>query len=165
MGFLPLRTAPHNSMAGREGLPGDGPTHKSPRLAASPLTPVVTPAQSRTARALLGWSQEELARNAGVSRYSVAQFELELRQGSQKLRDKMQIALEDAGVEFTCGKRPGVRLRWRRSSSRSGVRGRWAGTPTQGFPFSRSNNAAKIARTLLSEAGGLWGPTNVQSQG
>src|SRR5262245_24137522 len=47
----------------------------------------MTPAQSRAARALVGWSQEELARNAGITRSSVAHFELELRQGSQRLRD------------------------------------------------------------------------------
>jgi DNA-binding XRE family transcriptional regulator len=110
MGFLALRSAPHNNMAGgRGGFPGDGPTHKSPRLAASALTPSMTPAQCRAARALLGWSQDELARNAGISRSSVAQFELELRQGQN--RDQLQIALEDAGIEFTNGQRPGVKMR------------------------------------------------------
>ena len=51
----------------------------------------------------MGWSQRELAQNAGINRSSVAQFELELRQGSRNVLEKMQIALEDAGVEFTNG--------------------------------------------------------------
>ena len=58
---------------------------------------------------MLGWSQAELASNAGVGRSSVAHFELGRRQGS-KIREKIQLALEDA-VEFTNGDRPGIRLR------------------------------------------------------
>jgi transcriptional regulator with XRE-family HTH domain len=76
----------------------------------------MTPVQCRKARSLLGWSQQELARNAGVGRSSIAQFELELRQGPQKLREKMRVALEDAGVEFTNGEPLGVRLRLARPS-------------------------------------------------
>ena len=71
----------------------------------------MTPAQCRAARALLGWSQDELGRNTGISRSSVAQFELELRRGSRWMRDKIKLALEDAGIEFTNGERPGVRMR------------------------------------------------------
>ena len=59
----------------------------------------------------MGWSQRELAQNAGINRSSVAQFELELRQGSRNVVEKMQIALEEAGVEFTDGEPLGVRLR------------------------------------------------------
>jgi transcriptional regulator with XRE-family HTH domain len=71
----------------------------------------MTPAQCKAARALLGWSQTELAQNAGVGRSTVTEFELGSRQVSEHVLAKLQLALEDAGVEFTSGMRRGVRLR------------------------------------------------------
>jgi transcriptional regulator with XRE-family HTH domain len=70
----------------------------------------MTPAQCRAASELLGWSQRDLAGNAGVSHSSVVNIE-ERRTVSETTRQKMQLAFEDAGVEFTNSKRPGVRLR------------------------------------------------------
>jgi transcriptional regulator with XRE-family HTH domain len=70
----------------------------------------MTPAQSKAARALLGWSQTELARRAGVSRSTVTDFELESRQVAPESLAKIKAALEKAGVQFINGKRPGVRL-------------------------------------------------------
>jgi transcriptional regulator with XRE-family HTH domain len=71
----------------------------------------MTPGQCKAARTLLGWSQTELAQNAGVGRSIVSDFELGTRQLSEHALGKMQLALEDAGIQFTNGKRPGVKMR------------------------------------------------------
>ena len=71
----------------------------------------MSPAQCRAARAFIALSQADLARLAVVPVASVADFET----GVMTLRppdlDALQHALEGAGVEFTNGERPGVRLR------------------------------------------------------
>jgi transcriptional regulator with XRE-family HTH domain len=69
------------------------------------------PALCRAARALVGWSQEELARRSGLSSQTVIDFELQRRVVAPESIAKMQRALEKAGVELTNGKRPGVRLK------------------------------------------------------
>jgi transcriptional regulator with XRE-family HTH domain len=71
---------------------------------------LMTHEQCRAARALLELSQATLAKAAGVGVSTVADFELERRAVSPEAADKMQTALEAAGVKFTNGKRPGVRL-------------------------------------------------------
>jgi transcriptional regulator with XRE-family HTH domain len=71
----------------------------------------MTPGQCKAARALLGWSQTELAKNAGVGRSIVSDLELGSRKVSDHALSKLQLALEDAGVEFTSGMRPGVKMR------------------------------------------------------
>ena len=71
----------------------------------------MTPAQSRAARGLLDWRQVDLARNAGVGESTVVEFEREKRKVGDASITKMQVALEDAGVEFTNGRRQGVRLK------------------------------------------------------
>jgi transcriptional regulator with XRE-family HTH domain len=71
----------------------------------------MTPAQCKAARTLLGWSQTELAQNAGVGRSIVTGFEQESRQISDHALSKLQLALEDAGIVLTKGLRPGVKLR------------------------------------------------------
>jgi hypothetical protein len=52
-----------------------------------------------------------LARNAGVGESTVVEFEREKRKVGDASITKMQVALEDAGVEFTNGRRQGVRLK------------------------------------------------------
>jgi transcriptional regulator with XRE-family HTH domain len=71
---------------------------------------LMMPAQCRAARSLLGWNQPRLAKAAGVGRSTVTDFELQSREVSVESVAKMQAALEAAGVQFTNGKRPGVRL-------------------------------------------------------
>jgi transcriptional regulator with XRE-family HTH domain len=69
--------------------------------------------QVKAARALLGWSQDDLANKSGVSKPTVARLETadgELG-GYAVTRDKMVAALEAAGVAFTNGGEPGVKLR------------------------------------------------------
>jgi ribosome-binding protein aMBF1 (putative translation factor) len=68
--------------------------------------------QIKAARALLGWSQEDLAASAGVSvptvkRLEAAEGELGGRESTVR---KLYQALEAAGIEFRNGRNPGVRL-------------------------------------------------------
>jgi transcriptional regulator with XRE-family HTH domain len=71
--------------------------------------------QFRAARALLGWSRSELAARAGLSLPTVQRVETEGgAKVSNEARQKLRSTLEAAGVEFTNGNAPGVRLRPRR---------------------------------------------------
>ncbi|CAN5192089.1 helix-turn-helix transcriptional regulator [soil metagenome] len=71
--------------------------------------------QLRAARALLGWSQTELAEKAGVSLPTVKRAER--AEGGPAVSDdvitKLQLALERAGVEFIAenGGGAGARMR------------------------------------------------------
>jgi transcriptional regulator with XRE-family HTH domain len=70
---------------------------------------ILLPVQCRMARAALGLGVRELAAAAKVSIDTVARFERgdELK---ERTIDALQHALEAAGVEFTNGNQPGVRL-------------------------------------------------------
>ncbi len=70
---------------------------------------IFLPVQCRMARAALGLGVRELAAAAKVSIDTVARFERgeELK---ERTIDALQRALEVAGVEFTNGDQPGVRL-------------------------------------------------------
>jgi transcriptional regulator with XRE-family HTH domain len=74
---------------------------------------MMTPPQSRAARALLGWSQEELAAAAHVSVGTIRNFESGKSVPMYNTLAGMQRALEDAGILFITenGDGPGVRLR------------------------------------------------------
>jgi transcriptional regulator with XRE-family HTH domain len=71
----------------------------------------MTPSQCRAARALLDWTQPALARSAGLGISTVIDFERERRQVSDEAIAAMRGALERKGLEFTNGRRPGVRLK------------------------------------------------------
>jgi DNA-binding transcriptional regulator YiaG len=71
----------------------------------------MTPGQCRAARGLVHMSQAALARAAVVDRGTVLDFESGARTLQQASRDAIKRALETVGVEFTDGRRPGVRLR------------------------------------------------------
>jgi transcriptional regulator with XRE-family HTH domain len=67
--------------------------------------------QIKAARALLGWLQEDLAAHSGVSLVTVKRLESRSPlQVSDEAKTKMEAALEGAGIEFTNGRKPGVRL-------------------------------------------------------
>jgi transcriptional regulator with XRE-family HTH domain len=70
---------------------------------------ILRPVQCRMARAALGLGVRELALAAKVSTDTVARFERgdELK---ERTIDALQRALEAAGIEFTNGDQPGVRL-------------------------------------------------------
>jgi len=69
----------------------------------------ITGDQIRAARRLLGWSQRQVSRESGVSISTISKIESGLFV-SEYLLAKVAVALLDAGVEFTVGQRPGVRL-------------------------------------------------------
>jgi transcriptional regulator with XRE-family HTH domain len=70
----------------------------------------MTPSQCRAARGLLNWTQEEMASAARLSVVTVRNFENEKSMPQRATLDVIQRALEAAGVEFTNGEQPGVRL-------------------------------------------------------
>ena len=74
---------------------------------------VITSAQCRAARALIGWSQDQLETAAQVARKTIADFEREARQPYGRTLVAIRAALEAAGVEFIAenGGGAGVRLR------------------------------------------------------
>jgi transcriptional regulator with XRE-family HTH domain len=70
--------------------------------------------QCRAARALLKWSQTQLADASGVSLSAVNDFEIDKREPRSDNLTAIRRALETAGVEFIAarnGKGIGVRLR------------------------------------------------------
>lgn len=77
---------------------------------------MLTPSQCRAARALLDWTQKDLAAHASISAVSIRAFEKggEMRESNQKL---LRLTFEAAGVIFIAenGEGPGVRLRKDRS--------------------------------------------------
>lgn len=77
--------------------------------------PKVSIRQVKAARALLGWSQTELARRSGVSEPTIKRLEAAEGHlgGRTQTTESIRTALEKAGVEFIAenGGGPGVRLR------------------------------------------------------
>lgn len=74
---------------------------------------VLTPAQCRAARGLIRWSQEELAKAAGVGKQTLADFEREERTPYPRTLADIRAALEETGIDFIPenGGGAGVRLR------------------------------------------------------
>ena len=72
------------------------------------------PVQLKMARAAVGWGVRELAKKAGVTANTVTRIE-NGADAKQSTMDKLQHALEAAGIEFIQenGGGPGVRLRKR----------------------------------------------------
>jgi transcriptional regulator with XRE-family HTH domain len=81
-------------------------------MAAAEKSPV-TPSQIRAGRALLDWSQEQLAEKAKVGLSTVRDYEKERRGGEVGGAKAIRLALEDHGVVFLSSEDdygPGVRL-------------------------------------------------------
>jgi transcriptional regulator with XRE-family HTH domain len=79
--------------------------------------------QLRMARAAVGWGVRELAEKAGITANTVTRIE-NGADAKQSTMDRLQSALEAAGVEFTNGDQPGVRLtRVAAAGSAKAVRG------------------------------------------
>ncbi|MER8860595.1 helix-turn-helix domain-containing protein [Mesorhizobium sp. M0757] len=72
----------------------------------------ISPAQCRAARALVGWSQEQLAAASKVAKTTIANFEAGKRTPYDRTLVDLQAALEAAGVELIPqnGGGAGVRL-------------------------------------------------------
>ena len=86
---------------------------------------IITPAQVKAARALLAWSQQELAVAARVSASTVADFERSARTPMPNNAAAIREALEGRGIQFAAGgvlpagapvgvpsNRPGAVMRW-----------------------------------------------------
>ncbi|MBO1908065.1 helix-turn-helix transcriptional regulator [Microvirga sp. 3-52] len=76
---------------------------------------MITVKQVKAARALLGWSQDDLAAQSRVSKPTIARLERTDGEigGYAGTRDKIVAAMESAGIIFIAenGEGPGVRLR------------------------------------------------------
>ena len=77
---------------------------------------MITGSQVRAAKALLKWSGDTLAKNAGVAISTIRRIEADdgvLANASVKTLDSIKKALEEGGVEFigTPDQQPGVRLK------------------------------------------------------
>ena len=69
--------------------------------------------QVRGARALLGWTAKELARKANVGISTVQRIENSAGPPNVQVANlaSIQSTLEAAGIEFTNGDAPGIRMR------------------------------------------------------
>lgn len=74
---------------------------------------MISPAQCRAARALLGWSQDDLEKHARVAKKTIADFERDARNPQARTSDALQATLEAFGVMFIPqnGGGAGVRLK------------------------------------------------------
>ena len=66
----------------------------------NPPPPTISSAQLRAARAWLNWSQVKLAKEAGVSKGAVNRFEQGTSSPHLETLERLQKALEAAGIEF-----------------------------------------------------------------
>jgi transcriptional regulator with XRE-family HTH domain len=72
---------------------------------------VISAAQIRAARGLLNWTQAQLAARSGLSEISIQIIEKGVADPRASSLAAIEQAFERAGVEFTDGKQPGVRMR------------------------------------------------------
>jgi transcriptional regulator with XRE-family HTH domain len=76
---------------------------------------MLAPPQLRAARALVGWSREELAEKSGTSAETVKRFEIQGSDPKRSTMIKWRSALAQVGVEFLDatddGKGEGVRFK------------------------------------------------------
>jgi transcriptional regulator with XRE-family HTH domain len=72
---------------------------------------VITPAECKAARKLLGWAQSKLAEMLFVGEGTIGQFERRQRHWRSLNLHKLRSIFESAGVEFTNGEKSGVRLK------------------------------------------------------
>lgn len=105
----------------------------------------LTPKHVRAARALLAWSQQELAKNAGVATSTVADFERGHRTPVPNNAQAIRSALEAAGVRFlTGGAIIGPALPARARSERPGVPVKWIDVDDIEAWADRLDGAAKL---------------------
>ncbi len=73
----------------------------------------ITNEQCRAARALLGWSQSDLATASLIAQKTIADFERDARELRPRTVADIRATLEKAGIEFIDGNGggPGVRLK------------------------------------------------------
>ena len=80
---------------------------------------MITPSQIRGARAMLNLTQAELAARAGISTTGLNNIERGASDPKASTLSAIQRVLEEAGVEFTNGNEPGVKLKSKGRKRRS----------------------------------------------
>ena len=100
---------------------------------------MITAPQCRAARGLLDWTQQELADAARIGVATVRLFESEASEARHATLVVLRQAFEAAGVEFTNGDQPGVRL-IRAAAARS------APKPTVGTRAIRSKTTRAVEK-------------------
>jgi len=123
------------------------------------MSQTIVPAQIRAARSLVNWSQEELAKAAGVALTSVRDIEGEKRAADSGTVANVRRALENEGVEFLAGAPdygPGVRLIGNRPNviRRPTVVTMWEGMPVR-MEFKGKTFDAFISYEVLEDFGRL----------
>lgn len=123
----------------------------------------ISAAQCRAARALLDWSQDELATNALVARATIADFERGTRKPMRSNLASIASALSAAGIEFipdAADRKKGSGVRFRKveleysrniqvNSDSIVLSVKYAGTPYR----------ILIPEELIADVGGRLGPT------
>ena len=127
---------------------------------------LTTPAQIRAARALLDWSQDELARAAGIAVSSVRDVEGSKRDPEAQTITSIRRALISAGVIFISGNADegfGVRLVGDRPHllRRPTVMTMWDGMPFN-VEWQGRDVTVFISREALDDLGGLRGQQGVE---
>lgn len=103
-----FRAGRHGSRAAQVEESGLTGSDEGVSSGASPNT--MNAAQCRGARGLLGWSEAELARRSGLDEGFVKGFEAGTGDPASGQIEALRSALMQAGVVFTDGATPGVRL-------------------------------------------------------
>jgi transcriptional regulator with XRE-family HTH domain len=80
---------------------------------------VITPAESKAARKLLGWSQHDLATKLLIGQNSISAFERRERLSPMLDFAKLRAIFEAAGIEFTNGAEPEVKLKAKPTATRA----------------------------------------------
>ena len=81
---------------------------------------LITPEQSRGARAMLGWSREDLAGRCEVATATLADFEAGKRTPYNRTIADVRRAFEDGGIEFLPDN--GIRLKPSRKATKRASR-------------------------------------------
>lgn len=116
---------------------------------------VITSDQCRAARSLLGWTQEQLAINAHVSRATIVDFESNLRQPMTNNLRSIRDCMLTAGVEFISeqGKSGvGVRFHERKLEYINKIKIDWSqGTATIPMRYAGENFLCMISREAIED--------------
>ncbi|HEV3044130.1 MAG TPA: helix-turn-helix transcriptional regulator [Roseiarcus sp.] len=122
---------------------------------------MITPAESKAARGLLGWTQGQLADAARTSQGAVGNFESGKRPTSDRMILAFRRALVGAGVEFTEGAL-GVRLKDSKSAGILPAQGQIRPTIARVGRARRSGMAAASSGASKTEHEVRWRPTSLR---
>jgi len=130
--------------------------------------PTVIPPQVRAARALLDWSQKQLAERAGVAVTTVRDME-EGKRADTAAAGEVILALRNEGIEFVPGNDnggPGVRLASVRGPNlvrRPTVMTRWEGMPAD-VEYRGKRFTAFVASEVLDDLDRVPGDTKLTNE-